>query len=902
MADDLSLLFRIRGDAAGAKQATAETRAAVASLRSQLGSDFNAMQSAGQSALANLGNSVNVFVGQRVPLLGGAFLRVTENLKGFGDQSHKNDVQLASLNKTIDGLSTATGKSRSQITSFLTQFVQIEGQAKRDALAIEKFGAATAQSLIPQLEKAGTEMATVAANSTATGASLAGVAGPVGIAVLALAALTAGAVILSREFLNLVVSTAEWQGKMKDLSQQVGISTETLSALEILAKTTGGSIDGLTASLGIFQKKLEEAQDPESKTAELLNKLGIETDNTEESFRQAIKTLAGMEEGYHQTATALELFGRGGKQILAIIKETNGDLDGAIEKFRALGLVISEEDAKAADEFNDQLALLGFQSRALTASLVKESIPQILSALRAVSQLVKENRDAISAVGTVISVLVRGQVGPLISALQLLQTTIQGVRDTWLLVKSALAAGAVGRISIIMDIFQSFKGQQQALAALGEAQSGVQGVSPFQGIGGGFAEPGSRGGGGGRGAAAKKVSEGQQLLNQLTEEYSRLQERTNNLTKVEIVQKELLKDKYKNLSDEMRQSILEMATWITMDEQADEEQKKNIETNKEYLAIIKQIRENMNRTHAERLDLETRIAEAVQNQREALSELLGFEKTHLQIAQEYIAEVVKEAEALGGVTAKMREYFALLIQIAVQEDEAIERKKKLNEEDKKREKVLRAIAEAQERAARAGGWRPDDIKQQVDVLGTLRGAYEGLFSAIGQGIGQVVHDFVLLGTAGPNAMRKVLASALATVAAQAAAQAIYELALGFAALTPWGAAIYGPAPLHFKSAALFGSIAAVAAVAGRAVAGNSFQQSSASGGGSGGGGTSARSGGSGSSGEIPTRDVNRNALATQTISHELVFRVKGDAVVENFVQDYNLNGRTRIIIKSDGQG
>ena len=55
----------------------------------------------------------------------------------------------------------------------------------------------------------------------------------------------------------------------------------------------------------------------------------------------------------------------------------------------------------------------------------------------------------------------------------------------------------------------------------------------------------------------------------------------------------------------------------------------------------------------------------------------------------------------------------------------------------------------------------------------------------------------------------------------ALAQALYELAIGAAATTPWGAALYGPAPPHFKAAATFGLAGAALSVVSRGVSGGS---------------------------------------------------------------------------------
>lgn len=122
------------------------------------------------------------------------------------------------------------------------------------------------------------------------------------------------------------------------------------------------------------------------------------------------------------------------------------------------------------------------------------------------------------------------------------------------------------------------------------------------------------------------------------------------------------------------------------------------------------------------------------------------------------------------------------------------------------------------------------------IGGMVVNAFQGMTAAIGG----VVENWVLMGSTGPAVMRKILATALASIAAEAAVRAIWELALGFATLFTNPAESSG----HFIAAALFGSVAVGSALAGRAVAGNSFKQQNqaATGGGGSGGGSNALSG------------------------------------------------------------
>lgn len=127
-----------------------------------------------------------------------------------------------------------------------------------------------------------------------------------------------------------------------------------------------------------------------------------------------------------------------------------------------------------------------------------------------------------------------------------------------------------------------------------------------------------------------------------------------------------------------------------------------------------------------------------------------------------------------------------------------------------------------------------DNPAMVAGIEAAKMAFEGL----AQAIGSVVQAWVLYGSAGQS-VRQVTAQILAGIAQQAAVKAVFELAEGFAALAR---AFFGDpkasaeAAMHFKSAAIYGTVAAIAGVAGRGVAGNSFNQAAGGATGSGGGG------------------------------------------------------------------
>jgi len=229
-------------------------------------------------------------------------------------------------------------------------------------------------------------------------------AGPLTAVAVGLAAIAGVAVGL----FELAKSAAKTGGDLFDLSQKTAFTVETLSGLSIVAKTTGSDINGLSPSLVIFQKNMEAASDATSKQGRLFRSLSIDTHDNEKALRQAFAALGRMREGSQQTALAMQLFGRSGKDVLAIIKETNGNLDAAIKRYGDMGLIISTGAAAASDKFNDLLEETTLQLEAVTRSIGMELLPVVTDALQSISAGLRANKDEWASWGTSIANVMRG--------------------------------------------------------------------------------------------------------------------------------------------------------------------------------------------------------------------------------------------------------------------------------------------------------------------------------------------------------------------------------------------------------------------------------------------------------------------------------------------------------------
>jgi hypothetical protein len=181
----------------------------------------------------------------------------------------------------------------------------------------------------------------------------------------------------------------------------------------------------------------------------------------------------------------------------------------------------------------------------------------------------------------------------------------------------------------------------------------------------------------------------------------------------------------------------------------------------------------------------------------------------------------------------------------------------------------------------------------AQIAEQIGGAVAGAFDQFASALGQTVANWVLLGETGPAVMRKVLAQALASLAAEASVEAIKQLALGFATL------FFNPAEsaAHFTAAALWGSIGLGSALVGRAVAGDLFKpkQSAGAAGSSAGSRTSSTT-----QAKPQTVNMDRNTTQPQRDVIEIRFTGSlGDVIEAEWIQKYRGGGRLRNLVIGD---
>lgn len=191
-----------------------------------------------------------------------------------------------------------------------------------------------------------------------------------GLAALAVAAAKAGFAMVGS--IKGAIDAADELGKV---AQRTGVAVESLSALKHAAQMSDVSFEELTNGL----QKLSKAIDSNDKA---FKRLGLEA----RSFKtpdQALAAIADkfaqMEDGAEKTAIAFALLGKSGDRLIPML---NGGAAGLAEMRREaerLGIVMSRDMARSAEQFNDSLTTLNAGLSGIAINIANEVLPTMNS-------------------------------------------------------------------------------------------------------------------------------------------------------------------------------------------------------------------------------------------------------------------------------------------------------------------------------------------------------------------------------------------------------------------------------------------------------------------------------------------------------------------------------------------
>lgn len=196
-----------------------------------------------------------------------------------------------------------------------------------------------------------------------------------------------------------VKTTIDDLDKLNESAERVGVSVESLSALNFAGKLNGVDFDDMTTALTKLSVKMQDAASGSKDASAVFSDLGVKvTDSSgklksaDAVFAEVSEKFSEMEDGAGKTAFAVDIFGKSGAKLVPLLNQGAGGLEKMRKEAESLGAVISGKLAQQADEFNDNLDRLGFLSKSVGISITSELLP-------ALNRLTSEFLEGITASG-----------------------------------------------------------------------------------------------------------------------------------------------------------------------------------------------------------------------------------------------------------------------------------------------------------------------------------------------------------------------------------------------------------------------------------------------------------------------------------------------------------------------
>lgn len=866
----------------------------------------------------------------------------------------------SAVSKAVAETAAATQKSSAAIADSLVKGIEKSAVATNKLksetdLLIEKSQAAvraaqsTAQAAENAIGKTSAKIAGATTEAENFGSKFSAIAGPLGIATGVVVGLGAAAVGVSVAMFESAKKAADFGSQIYDLQQKTLLSAATLSTLKVAAEQSGTTIERVGTLTAKWAGTLADARDEHSKAAKVLGQFGIDAtkayQDPDAALKQFIDRFNTLPPSAAKNRAEMLLFKDRTGELLPVLDQIGGSFEKFQAKAKELGLVLSDDDTRAADAFGDKLTELGQVSSALSRQFGQQLLPTMTEFFDEIERLLVNNQDTfkrwgeyasnvIRGVGVVIETLRLNQSGvPITTAYSTAQAEQQAINAQQALAAVSRGGGAVGKTG--PDIATTFGKDKKEKDTSGKdfRDEFKQALEDYQAYSDKIHADID--------ADKAKYEDGSksfgEFANNTIDNINKLILARQNSAIVEKASADL---HIKNLT-ERSNAEKDIAHKLADDlKKLDAEKKAATKArDDEDVAAFKRIVEQREAYYAREKELVQRsVKEGALTEDQGRLKILDIQRQELEDQQQYLAKAyenvstdrAKREEIFNELFIKHKQYLDLLkdeydMLLKVHNEELVGTINKdigkevtppLPNQGPPPGSIIELINKGL--GTGAGGvlqgldtgvfdvvrdkttGASRGIGTMTDAIHTLGQVGGTVLKGLAQGVGQMVSQWVLMGSVGPNAFRKVTASILATLAEQAAVQALMELAYGFAALTPWGAALYGPAPFHFKAAALLGAVALTAGVTGRAIAGDAFQQSGGSGGGSA-TGSAGGFGGSNPSAQQQTQTLiqSRNQSEPQTIILHIHSHTDGGAIIDKVVADVGNNGRMRdVIIKT----
>lgn len=181
----------------------------------------------------------------------------------------------------------------------------------------------------------------------------------------------------------MVYASTKTADEMQKMSQRTGLSTEELSKYKHVTDLADVSIEQFGKGIGKMQRSLVDASNGLVTQQRAFDRLGLSVDellklSPEQQFEEIAEAISGLESATLRSASAQEIFGRSGTELLSVMQGGKKAILATKEEAESFNLVISQEFADASALFNDNMGRIGKLAKGTSNAFTQGLLPALL--------------------------------------------------------------------------------------------------------------------------------------------------------------------------------------------------------------------------------------------------------------------------------------------------------------------------------------------------------------------------------------------------------------------------------------------------------------------------------------------------------------------------------------------
>jgi phage-related minor tail protein len=357
-------------------------------------------------------------VSQKERLLGAAIDENKTKLNALKDaQKNIKWDDTKDAQRQYDALSREISQTEVKLRDLNTEQKQFSAEAAKARFGASNFG----QALGTIQEKANQVAEATAQMSAAAGAALAGMAA-------------------------LVTKASQFADDMLTMSQQTGLSTDSLQKMSYAAERIDVPMETIVGSINKMKSGLDSNADVYQRLGVMVKDQRGQYRDIESIFFETVGALSRIENETERDTVAMDLFGKSANELAGIIDDGGAKLRELGKEADNLGMIIPEEDLEKLGEFNDkleamksQLQMAGVKAALPVLEAMQPIITAISAAITKISAVLSNMNPTVVRILTIVLALIAA-IAPVAKTIATITMAIQGLSVAIPLVSGALAA------------------------------------------------------------------------------------------------------------------------------------------------------------------------------------------------------------------------------------------------------------------------------------------------------------------------------------------------------------------------------------------------------------------------------------------------------------------------------